>query len=169
MVVTFNAIDINSSRTPISRQFTQLEFYGSSGRNAIQTDAYANLNPNPNFQRSSIQSDIIKDDVLRLFITHQKMYEDSIKKLCDYELKVNSSTKRDSIKLACMSNFYQVSVDDSLYSEAQWFFNYNNQTSHRGIITYLDISHLKKGMHQIDIDLSNWRREKYDIVQFYKE
>lgn len=169
IIITFNAIEVNSSKTPLTRQFTQLEMYGSTSQNSIQTDAYANLGQDPKFHRASIQSDIVKDDVLRLFITHTINYEDSIKTLCDYNLKLRSRSKRDSLKLACMKEFYRISVDDSLYTDIQWFFHYNSSTAHRGIISYLDISNLKRGMHHIDIDLKNWRRRKYDIVQFYKE
>ena len=168
LVITYNIINMNSSRTPITRQMSNLEFYGSSRANSIQNDSYSNLNPQERFQRANIQSDIIKDDVLKLFVTHFYNYEDSIKALCDYK-RLRYASSRDSLKLACMKEFYMVSIDDSLYTEIDWYFNYNSQTNHRGILAYVDISHLEKGMHHIDVDLKNFYYKKYDIVEFYKE
>ncbi len=168
LVLTFYMIGINGDRSSISRQFTQIEMYGSSYRYHLQSDAYANLEPDGKYQKASIQSDIVKDDVLRLFITHYSIFDDSVKVNCDYEV-FDSRESTDSLKLACMNLFYKVAVDDSLYMDIPWLFHYNNQTSHRGIISYLDISDLDKGMHRVEIGLENWFYKTYDVVEFYKE
>jgi hypothetical protein len=166
--LTFYLIGVNSNRASLSKQFTRIEMYGSSATYNLQSDAYANLKPDEKYQNASIQSDIIKDDVLKLFITHYSVFDDSVKTLCDYRV-FDSSESTDSLKLVCMTEFYNVSVDDSLYTDINWLFHYNNQTKHRGIVSYLDISHLPKGMHSVDIELKNWSNKNYDVIQFYKE
>lgn len=166
--VTFYMIGVNGNRASLSKQFTQIEMYGSSANYNLQSDAYANLKPDEKYQNASIQSDIIKDDVLKLFITHYSVYDDSVKALCEYRV-FDSIESTDSLKLVCMSKFYNVNVDDSLYTDVSWFFHYNNQTKHRGIVSYLDISHLQKGMHSVDINLKNWSNKNYTVIQFYKE
>ena len=78
----------------------------------------------------------------------QFKYEDSIKVLCDYELKIKSELiDKDSLKLACLSEFYLVTFDDSIQINPKWHFYENHQTQQKGIVSWIDISRLEDGEH----------------------
>ena len=168
ITITFFLVGFNANTSSSSRKLSQLEFYGGTEGTFHSSSAYENLDGGSSYQRASIQSDIVKEDVLRLFITHYSYYDDSVKVLCDYK-EMLSSYSTDSLKLECLSQFYMVSVDDSTYSDIDWRFHLHQVNKHRGIIAYLDISQLERGNHIVEINHKNWPRKRYQQIPFYKE
>lgn len=168
LIVTYALASFHADRASAGYQFSQLEFYGSSAGNTINSSAYENMDPSSVGQYASIQSDIIKDDVLRLFLTHYSFFDDSVKTVCDYK-EFEDVEVTDSLKLVCLANFYQIAVNDSSYSDLKWKFHKNPKNQHRGIMTYVDISNLKKGNHSLEVGLANWYNDTFQEIQFYKE
>lgn len=167
--ITIFLANFNINRASAGGKFSQLEFYGESNGTFLNGSAYEDIDAAGKSQRAFIQNDIVKDDVIRLFVTHHySSYDDSVKVLCNFQ-EQDTQYSTDSLKLECLSKFYQISVDDSLYSDLRWRFHLNPRNKHRGIVTYLDISHLKKGIHEVKIDLQNWFYENYQEIPFYKE
>lgn len=168
IAITMSLFNINVSNNSLSSATSRLEFFGSTQSNFASSNSYENMNPTSKFQQVTIQSDIIKDEVLRIFVSHNIAFEDSIRVNCDYK-KLENNTSTDSLKLVCLGNFYNVAIDDSLYNAPDWLFHYDNTTNHRGIIGYVDISHLERGSHRLDLRLTNWHLKNYAIIPFYKQ
>ncbi len=168
IVITVFLFSQNSNPNSTSRNFSRLEFYGGSRGLYVPSQSYLNSSTDARFQRAAIQSDIVKDDVLRLFITHQVAYEDSIRSLCDYQ-QLQNRYSQDSLKLVCMNEFYHVSINDSTYRSPKWYFYHDPKSDHRGIIAYFNISHLGTGMHELEVSLENWFFENFATIPFYKE
>lgn len=166
--ITIAMIGYNSDPKPLTEQLSRLELYGNSQENYVSGSFYSNMQPNTRDQRAAIQSDIVKDDVLRLFVAHRIEFEDSIKHLCDFR-QTGNRVSDDSLRLRCLSEFYQVSVGDSLYSKSQWMFHRHPVTGRAGIVTWLDISSLNRGQYNVKVNLKNWRFRNYATIPFYKE
>jgi len=166
IVITFFMINFNASRDSLSSNFSRLELFSSSIGNYSSSEYYASMNPSDKYQKASIQSDIVSEDVLRLFITHQVNFEDSVKANCNYVVPEESSDI-NKLKLECLQSFYIVNVNDSIAKTSKWMFHKDPSTGHRGIMTYVDISHLERGLHKLDIDLKNWFHKKYVSIPFY--
>jgi len=100
-----------------------------------------------------IPSDVIEMNVLPVFIVHSSgNEEEGIKPLCDYDAKIgDDNLLPDSLKLACLKSFYVVGVDDSTYQDVPMFYRENPQTRQNGLIAWLDISYLPKGLHRLNL------------------
>ncbi|MEM8565070.1 MAG: hypothetical protein AAGF85_01330 [Bacteroidota bacterium] len=168
IVTTFFLASFHADSSSASYQFSQLEFYGTTSGNQLRASAYENFDGTFVGQRASIQSDIVKDDVLRLFVTHLSLLDDSVRTQCNFR-ELESQYETDSLKIACLSSFYQIKVNDSLYKELEWKFHYHSKSKHRGIITYIDIRGLNRGMHTLNIGLANWYNSTYQEIPFFKE
>ncbi|MEM7109827.1 MAG: hypothetical protein AAF519_16500 [Bacteroidota bacterium] len=168
IVITFFLASFHADGSSASYQFSQLEFYGTTTGHQLRASAYENFDGPFTGQRASIQSDIVKDDFLRLFVTHLSFFDDSVSTQCNYR-ELESQYETDSLKLACLSSFYQVQINDSSYNGLTWKFHYHSKSKHRGIITYIDIEDLGRGLHHLNIGLSNWRNKTYQEIPFYKE
>ena len=167
LLTSFMSLNLNSKTGSLSWNLSRIEFFGYSEGTTTNPESYDSFNHKSAWKKASIQSDIIKDDVLRVFVTHEVRYEDSLKAICNRENLdwVNS----DSAKLVAMEKFYLVNVDDSIYQNQKWIFFNEVHNGHRGVLTYVDISDLDKGMHQVKITLDPWYSPVYDIIPFYKE
>jgi len=126
-----------------------------------------------------IPSDIIEGDVLRAFVVHSSAYEERyIKKLCGYEEKANQpEVDMDSLKLECLTQFYVLGINDSLYEESTMLFQKDLFTKQLGLVAWLDIQHLPRGPHRLtlyyrypanDKEPRPFLRERA-VVEFFKE
>lgn len=120
---------------------------------------------------ATIQSDIIDEDVIRLFVLVNVSLEDSIKANAnlDEAIQANPDTARSQLYLHAIQSFYQVSINDSLMSNQEWLFHYNKQTNQRGYLTYLDIADLPRGTHKISIRSSGKGGWRAFTIPFYRE
>ncbi|WP_340152352.1 hypothetical protein [uncultured Marivirga sp.] len=108
-----------------------------------------------------IDSYICKDDYLELFVVHTSAYEnDFIKPRCNYDsLKQGNSNANDSLRFACLNQFYGVALDGKLL-EDDFIYQRNSQTGQDGLLSIVDISNLKSGKHQIDLYYDFFDAEK---------
>jgi hypothetical protein len=153
-----------ASNSSVSSEFSQLEFYGGNSKNSVVRSQYDNMNGIHKNLFASVQNDIISDNILRLFISARVSFNDSIQQVCDPNIEDKNSSE---YTLSCIRNFYELSINDSSITADKWFFHKHPSSSNRGYITYLDISHLKNGMHEVKVDLKNWTFENYTIIPFY--
>lgn len=136
--------------------------YMSYDRNAFQIQSsYDNLRQADTFVRNaSIQSDIVSDSFLRLFIVYKIQVDDVIDCLDEEEL--SRDKKFTDQKLDCLDDFYVITLDDKEKENLQWRYHYLQTTGEYGIITYLDINDLSRGLHTLTI--------RYKIVpQFHPD
>jgi len=96
--------------------------------------------------RVSIQSDIITEPVLNLFIGYSIRYEEYIDLIKDENQRY-------------FQNIFAISVDDSLYTNQKFYtttlYGTDAATTDRGITTYLDISAFKNGQHELKIKIKD--------------
>lgn len=120
-----------------------------------------------------IPADIIERNVLRVFIVHRSAYEERyIKSLCDFEAR-RDSVQRDTLAMDCLSRFYSLELDGQAV-KTEFLFLEKPATRQLGLQTYLDIAHLEKGMHELELFYhfprddgteNLWKAAK---VEFYK-
>lgn len=121
--------------------------------------------------RMQIPSDIIRDDVLRVFIPARINVEDSLKKFMNYDSILDlpsDSLNLGQYYLSQISKFYRISVADSTF-ETKMYFQVANSTKQRGYLTYLNVGYLSEGLYEIHLEgPSEMYEEPFAIVPFYK-
>jgi hypothetical protein len=121
---------------------------------------------------ASIQTDIIRGNTIRLFIVLRANREDSIKSYCNLDslLKVDGLSS-SLAKLKCISSFYTVAIDDSVVMDLPYKFHYKSKTKQRGILTYVDVSTLKSGLHHLTLSMpaDMYKRPEVAKIPFYRE
>jgi len=97
------------------------------------------------------------------------LQERYIRDACDYDIhKTVEKINLDSLKMECLSSFYKLKLDGKEV-EADFLYHLHQKTSQEGIMTYLDISGLEKGMHQLELYYPRDDEEKLSaIVEFFK-
>ncbi|RMH70639.1 MAG: hypothetical protein D6675_08720 [Gemmatimonadetes bacterium] len=124
-----------------------------------------------------IQSNIIRDEPVQLFIPYLVSDNDSLKARCPdaqpfRELGFNSKSKfniggkkgeqtgltistnlpshgieNTAMVLDCLANFYTISVDDSIYTNLPFTFFKHPNHNEPGILTYIPTHQMPKGYH----------------------
>jgi hypothetical protein len=144
--------------------------------NAQGNKAYEGYYQDKEFAEASriiqIQSDIIKEDVLRVFIPVHIEDEDSLKKYMNYDSIQNlpkGSLDVGSYYLEQYAAFFQLSIDDSTFDRKN-YFQYRSASKQKGYITYLNIGYLKEGLHELKFrgPEKMYGKKPFVTVPFYK-
>ncbi|PCJ87294.1 MAG: hypothetical protein COA57_05030 [Flavobacteriales bacterium] len=85
----------------------------------------------------SIQSDIIKENYLRIFIPYAVAYDESLNQM-------NSEN-------TLLSGITQVFIDDSIYNNIEWFNSWHKHNDQIGIRANISIKHLANGKHVLTV------------------
>ena len=120
-----------------------------------------------------IPSDIIRENVLRVFVLHRISHEpEEVISECRDEQDASDTTE-DRFKLNCLNDIYRVSVNDSVFT-TDGSFQKNRKFGINGIVYWLDISHLPRGEHKLETyrkvvqpDTSYYIQQA--IIEFFKE
>ena len=99
-------------------------------------------------QQATIQSDIIDDAYIKLFIVHQKIVENLMDKNCD------PNTKHGAALLDCYANFYKVFINETYQDRLTWRQYTHPDTREMGIITYIPIKALNAEEHTLKVVLN---------------
>ncbi len=111
----------------------------------LQSVAYDNLRTSSgHIPPLSIQADVVEGPFLRVFVAYPKTLDAAIGGYCTEPVLPDSVRKRervrllDSLSLACLSRFFQLSVNDSLYREPGWVFHEKDGlVPTKGLLAYL--------------------------------
>ncbi len=122
-----------------------------------------------------IQSDIIKDDFLKLLVPHKRYweYQYTYNELSEISMKIDSLDQDGKIEetykyiMSKYDQLYRVYLDDTLINNINWYFYLHPKTVAGGIITYVDIANLEKGHHQLRILLID--NAQISNIHFWKE
>lgn len=145
---------------------------------------YENLRPDPDrvIQSVMIQSDVIRDNHIRLYIPYHVDDNKKLKSRCPelepLRLKFESyipflhsvvSVEEADVKraLECFSDLYRISIDDSVCTDLTFFFYRHPQNDEPGIITHIPVAHLQPGYHALKILQAGHQHS--NIIQFWKE
>lgn len=140
---------IDPNETSLSR----IALWHSSRGDQVFHGYYDDQNEDRFSVQAQISSDIIDQDVLRLFIPADISKEDSIRSHARYDSLVAASkdTPKSKIDLKAVSQFYHVYLNDSLLKELPWFYHYKVRTSQQGYLAYINIATLPEGVHHVQV------------------
>lgn len=111
-----------------------------------------------------IPSEIIRDNVLRVFVLHIISNEtDAFLQECDETLG-GENFREAEYQLKCLNDLYQVAVNDSI-STTNGLFQMNADLGVNGLVYWLDISHLPRGVHTA----STYRKIVRPDTSFYEQ
>jgi hypothetical protein len=165
----------------------------------ISANYYDNLrNRTDVIEKVSIPSKITSETFLPLFIRYNPEYNSTIKKrFPDFNPSKTQELKSDlkfevgfgnlhigygyrdkekdpETALKCLSDFYNIYLDDSLITNAPVYFSEHPNRGEIGIEAMLDIATLQRGKHTVEVKLeylkdSGLLEKSYAIVLFWKE
>lgn len=174
-VVLFVSISLWSAggeNTYPGERFSKVSLWDDTRSTSVFSGHYDDQNDDIKSVVASIQSDIIRGNTVRLFIVMHANREDSIRKYChlDSLMKVDGLSKA-SARLQCVSQFYQVAINDSLLTDLTFKFHYKSKTQQRGILAYVDIRSLPAGLHHLTVGLppDMYKYPEVAVIPFYKE
>ena len=164
VVVMVSVFTILTQKIGEIKQRNLLEIRGwySAGDPArlLQSDAYDNLRSpsSGHIPPLSIQADVVEGPFLRVFVAYPKTLDAAIGRYCTEPALPDSIGKRervrlvDSLSLACLSSFFQLSINDSLYREPGWVFHEKDGlVSAKGLLAYLPTASFLLGKNVVEI------------------
>lgn len=172
VIISFQWVSAISNSTYPGEKLSQISLWSDSQSTGAFTGYYDDQIDDIRSINASIQSDIIRGNTIRLFMVLRAEREDSIKSYCKLDsLFEVEGLSRSEARLQCLSSFYSVTIDDSIFSNLPLKFHYKSKTKQRGILTYLDVSYLDAGMHHLKINMpdSMYRNSRIANIPFYRE
>ncbi|GAB4398305.1 MAG: hypothetical protein OHK0053_16650 [Microscillaceae bacterium] len=148
----------------------------ASTPNRVESRYYENLRPTDEMVvHLSIQSDIVNENYLRLFIVHQRAVEKLMRRNC------SADNGAGQAMMDCYADFYKVFIDDAWQKHLRWQQYIHPQTSEEGLLAYVPIKDLSTNEHILRVvvnvssekDLRNLRNfgirgGTYGQVYFWK-
>ncbi|MBK8966346.1 MAG: hypothetical protein R3D58_09855 [Saprospiraceae bacterium] len=113
--------------------------------------------PNNLMPALTIQSDVVEGPVLRLFVAYRKWLDGPLEKHCGQlqlpkDLGKNAQRiMKDSFNMACLSGFFQLSVNDSVFTQPDWAFYTHPETGSHGLLGYVPTTGFQTGKNILSI------------------
>ncbi len=128
-------------------------------------DYYENLRPtNKRITWMTLSSDEIEaDDFLKVFIPQLGVDKSQLKKTCA-EWSTKEDNKRE-IRMNCFVDLHELYINDSLLNELQFNTYRHPNRDEYGILTYLDVSNLKRGRHILKVERNLGEGEEKRILE----
>lgn len=145
-----------------NKEVTFLEsrsFYSSGSRDfKLNANFYDNQRTeNDDIPEASIQSDIIEEPFIKLFINYNKALDEDLGKICKAPLldkKLSNKEKRflrDKANIECLKEYFQVSLNDSTLQKNDFLYESKGGSFNKGISTYLSTENCKIGRNTLSI------------------
>jgi len=121
-----------------------------------------------------IQSATIENNTLELFLPHKVQFEKSVELACDENLLLNGETADTSNagvqNLKCLAAFHQIYINDKPVVPERYYMRNLNATSQTGLFTWIDISELPAGMHELSVRINFPGRKDQEraLIPFFK-
>ena len=181
--------DFYTSGTFTFDPFDDREYYKVNFRSVVSSNKYENtLDTDNKFQIGGIQSDIVQEDYLKLFIVYRKRFDwqlgDSFKKVglsksfpdsLSYQEKLAYlDIENEKWKLG-INDFLKVYLDSIPVKKVQWAAYTHPKTAEEGYITYLNIDSLSSKKHNLSVniryddDSEKSVEERWLSIPFWKE
>lgn len=172
VIVSFQMVGSISNSTYPGERLSQISLWSDNQTTAAYTGYYDDQIEDIKSITASIPSDVIRGNTIRLFLVLKANREDSIKAHCNLDsLFQIEGISRGQAQIQCLASFYSIAIDDSVYSDLPFKFHYKSKTQQKGILTYLDVSSLKAGLHHLQIKMPSDMFENNRIanIPFYRE
>ena len=168
----FFSIALVTSMSELSERFNNItpftlfsteerEFLKVPSFRYIQENNYENmLRENSRILTTAIQSDIISDNFLKVFVVYWKVHDETLDSLFRKH-QVQTSFKRktlrnfqrnDSLLQKAFNEFLKIKIDDRPFENNDWYFHKHPITGEAGFLTYLPLNNFTSGKHTLFID-----------------
>jgi hypothetical protein len=132
-------------------------FYSSgSAEHQLINNYYDNLRQeNEAITTAGIQSDVIEESFVKLFINYSKELDADLSKFCsdpmlsDTIKKYNKRILKDKARLDCFNRYFKIALNDSTLSPVEFFFEEYRTT--KGLKTYLSTEKCRTGRNTLYI------------------
>ena len=181
--------------------FDQYQYYPEGDNNLeMEANFYDNMRDTDDFiYKASIQSNVIGDPYIQLFIRYEPENNRDIRRVCpDFEpMKSDGLNPRlyldteggnfiirgrnfdeedKEMLLTCLGDFYHVTVNDSVYSDLKFYFFKHPAHNQMGLVTMLGTSHLPAGENLLEVKRRMFNAQDsvlvprdYAFIPFWKE
>lgn len=112
---------------------------------------------NNDIPEATIQSDIIEDSFIKLFINYNKVLDEDLGKICKapvIDKKLSNKEKRfirDKANIECLKQYFQVSLNDSTIKNTDFLYENKEGTNTKGISSYISTEKCKTGRNTLSI------------------
>jgi hypothetical protein len=142
-------------------EFTTRDFFAKDrNRHTFTGGLYDNMrSPEQRLPPVSIPSEIIEAPFLRVFVDYPKLLDAALTQRCITPSLPDSLPKQirriqlDSIHIACMTDFFRLSVNDSLIATPGWMFHEHPLVGSLGVVAYLPSTHFKTGKNMLTVQV----------------
>jgi hypothetical protein len=161
-IIFLSAADILVRRGALG--LNNYEYFGQSPAHGVSSAYYENQRPeNASSRAPMIQSDIIRDPYVRLFIPYSPSRHNAwlarscpgLKPLQTGSLQFGADKPvPDSLAvpaLQCLAKVHDVKMDDAAISGLDFAFSEHQATGLRGIVAYIAIDSLARGRHLLTV------------------
>ncbi|HAS41505.1 MAG TPA: hypothetical protein DCS93_13570 [Microscillaceae bacterium] len=131
---------------------TRSYFSKGSAAHLLQSDYYENLrDAHDPVEHLTIQSDIVKEPFLKLFIAYPKRLDFRLEQFCKPAIvdtkipKPAQREMRDAHYLACFKQMYQVFINQQPIEQLNFMYYVHPTSKAKGIIAYIPIDDLING------------------------
>ena len=107
----------------------------------------------------SLNSDIILKGPLKLFIAYDQKLDALIDPNCESK-GIHEGMPTPELRnmvadqhLNCITSLFRISIDAMIYNDIQWQYTRHPSTEQEGIVCYLSVRDLEKGLHQLHIEI----------------
>jgi len=142
-------------------EFTTRDFFAKDrNRHTFTGGLYDNLrSPEQRLPPISIPSEIVEAPFLRVFVDYPKLLDAALSKRCVTPVLPDSLSKHlrriqlDSIHIACMTDFFRLTVNDSLITAPGWMFHEHPIVGSLGVVAYLPTANFKMGKNVLTVQV----------------
>lgn len=119
----------------------------------------------------SIQSDVIKDNYIKLFINYTKRLDVYVQKNCSepsIDTKLNKEKQKielDRHHLKCLENYFKIYLNDSLITKPELIFYTHPNAGEKGVQSYIATQTCHKGKNLLKVEYLVSFKNKPDTVQ----
>lgn len=170
VIINLYGISSLQNEAPV-QSFSRIDIWSEKSQYRIREGFYQDKHAKFPSELIQIPSDIIENNTIRVFVPAQIIYQDSLKKFMKYDSIQGVSEagfNKDLYMLQKVEEFYDLIIADSTF-KTKMYFQYNTESSQRGYITFLDVSHLARGLYELSISgPPKMYHEPFAIVPFYK-
>lgn len=154
-----------------NRNLLETRAYYSSGAQAFkfQQAAYDNLREaGAALPLVSIPNDMVEGSFLPLFVQYPEYLDERLGRFCTLPELPDAMPAgqliylRDSLRLRCMSQFFQVRLNDSLTLSPEWMFGekYNS----KGLVGYLETRQFRAGKNRLELRVPSAQKSDSLVV-----
>ncbi|MEI6411369.1 MAG: hypothetical protein WCR52_18415 [Bacteroidota bacterium] len=153
-----------------------IEFHSHYAAGDPQTELiaghYDNLrSEDDNLPLVSLPADVVEEPFLKVYVVYPKMLDERLNKICPpFKLshdipRAMRNERYDSTNLACLTGFFHLYLNDSLYAHPDWVYHQKPGTLALGLMAYVPTAGLRAGKNLLTVRIPS--AEKPDSLEVF--